>query len=229
MSGTWAGTPVFSSARFLRFRPREIRRLGAAEELTGDPPSPELEAGGTYELELLQFVPEGGDGAGSFHVATDKAVVRLLGEPVLRIGSRYDKPVLQLTAPPPPGYGTRASAVVIDADQSTTGPRLELPVRVKSSRRGAVAKTGLTTFGLVLLALPAAFHHPSTLLRASVVIGGALLAAWVQVFGAPTPRFDELPDWGRSPDPAAPSANSSGTPSGGPGSSAPPADRRELA
>lgn len=193
-----AGTPIFSPARFIRFHAcTAVDGSKRQTELTGKPPSLELRAGETYDLELLQFVPEGEEGAGTFNVVADGTVVRVLGEPAVRIGSRYDKPVLQLVAPTPSGYETRSTRLVIEPDLSTRGPRLEIPVRVESSRRGALAKASLTTLGLIVLTLPAAFHHPSTLVRAVLVLAGALLAGWVQVFGAPALNIRELPDWAR--------------------------------
>lgn len=189
-------TVSFKRARFFRFGHLTERGAPDVMELTGDPPAFHVQSGRTYELLLVQYqgTRRITDRA-FFSVGADGSVLEVIGQPVFEIASRYDEISVPLHALEQSTYGTRETVLRIDpAEGAPAGPRIELRFRVDAPLKGAITKATLSTMALVAIGLPAVLGAAQFNLWKVLLIGtGALITAYLQVFGLQLPRQITFP------------------------------------
>jgi len=177
----------FRNTRFLRFeRLSTIEASPVDIELTGDAPAFTLEGGKTYRLRLIQNQPELITDRTRFTIAADGTTVEVVGQPQFDIASSYDRIEIELHATSAKEFGTRDAVVIIEAAPGAEGPWLEIPVRVVAPTKKTAAVTALTVLGLILIGITAAFPLAAGV-KAGFVVAGAVLAAYMQMFGLSTP------------------------------------------
>jgi hypothetical protein len=195
-------TETFQASHF--YRVRRLLRAGDEEPIpTGNDGVLELQAGRTYELELLHSQPSTPPVPRRFLVDVDGATLRLIGHRAFDIASRYDQPLLRVLATPAAGIEDRETVIDIRPDEGVTGPTLSLPVRVVADTTRAATIAGLQALALIAVALAGTVAFASHGVRIGVAVAGALLAATLQLLGWAPLRTPTIP----SASPAAPSAS----------------------
>jgi hypothetical protein len=188
-------TESFEAARFLRLAevvPRD--RAAASVPLEGWPPAFSLEAGKTYEVRLLQNQPQLITDRRQFTVGVDGTVLDLLGEPRFDIASSYDQIVIDIHARVPKQFSISETVVVIEPADEGLGPRIEVPCRVVASAKRAASVTAATTLGLTLIGAQTVLPV-SHGLKAVLVVVGAFVAAYLQMYGFGRPTPPEPTSW----------------------------------
>jgi hypothetical protein len=180
-------TESFRSARFLRFLrlvPRE-QDLGSDLEVDFDRKLQafKLEAGKTYDLQLLHSQPGDVTTRESYSVDSDGSIVQVVGRRGFDIASRYDRITITIYATIPPAYEARDTLLVVEPAAGVHGPRLRLPVRVESSKTRAAAIAGGTIAALIALGMPAFISNDLLGLKIFLLTAGATVTGILRVFG----------------------------------------------
>jgi hypothetical protein len=182
------GTQSFRSARFYRFHRVAEFEAGESDALEIDESGVfELVGGKTYELAIFHHQPTDVVRPERFNISVDQGVIQVVGRTYFDIASRYDIVTVPFHAVESPVYETRSTIILVEPAEGVEGPRLRLPLRVKTSRgRAGVAVAG-SAAGLFLVALPgiwksAGGNMPLEWALPTSVIG-SLMVAFLAVLG----------------------------------------------
>lgn len=160
----------FSDARFVRFE--EVAEAGQATELAtvDDQGRLELESGKTYVLRLVQHQGQAISDTRAFVVSTDNAHVTVIGRSGFDVASRYDEIAIGLQVVPLSGVKSLETVIVVEPAPGGSGPRLQLPIRIKPPTSQAVLSVIGPVGVLAALGVPSALNASQELTIALVVV-----------------------------------------------------------
>jgi hypothetical protein len=154
----------------------------------------ELDAGRTYDLELVHaqraapLTPE------PYSVDVDGTAIHAIGRAGFDIASRYDRVVVRLSTTQAAGLEDRQTVVTIHPSKAVMqGAGIEIPVRVKANRNRALAIGGGQALALVLVALASTLTMISLGARIALAVVGAIVAAGLQLIGSTTLKTPTMP------------------------------------
>lgn len=177
-------THTFKDARFLQVL-RLIASTEPLDEVPFDPASQcyHLKPAANYELQVLQYQPELISATSTFSLSIDSSIVRILGEPFLRVSAEYDRLRVGLCTTDAPNARERRTVLSIKPDAGVTGPEIRLPMHIQTPAGRTVATAAATGAALVALGLPGLLTEIPTAARASILFFGAAGATWLSVVG----------------------------------------------
>jgi hypothetical protein len=194
-------TDSFREARFVRVL--QLRGTGeAAATSPGDDGVFELRAGRTYDLELVHAQRTAPLRPEPYLVEADGTALRTIGRAGFEIASRYDRVVVRVGAAQATGLEDRQTVLAIEPGAGVQGARIELPVRVKASRKRAFGIGLGQALALISVALASTLTMVPLGVRIGIAVTGAVVAAVLQLIGATTLRTPTMPS---VPKPAGPS------------------------
>ena len=145
-----------------------------------------LEGGKTYELGLAHSQPADVTTREHFTISADKGILDVVGRTILEIASRYDLVTVPLHAVHPPTNQARTTVLLIEPEQTLSGPRLRLDIKVSpSTKRVAVVSAG-QALAAVLIGLPAILKG-QLLLQFVSLSAGTIIFALLSIFGLKRP------------------------------------------
>ena len=173
-------TETFGSARF-----GYVLRLNHGQDSLGidtESHSYRLISGEEYELEFLQAQPGLISTSTVMNVVLDGTTLQPIGPAQLSIGSPYDVQSVRMVATTITS-GVKYTTIGLRPGDGVQGPVLDIPVEIHPSL-GNNVKVGLgTTVPLVLIGLSSVLTDISTPWKVLIVSVGAVLAAYLSVFG----------------------------------------------
>lgn len=206
-------TDSFRAARFLRFlglKPtgKDVNTLS----VRGDDPAFELEAGNTYDLQLLHAQRSEPAEPEPFEVVADGTAVGVIGRSGFDIASRYDRITLRIHAAGSTGLEDRETILAVRPGAGVQGPRINLRLRIKARRGRAIGVASAQSAALIAVALAGALTPLAIEVRITMAVAGAIIAAGLQLIAAPPPRAPWVPGVpSTTPQPAKPATGTGGT------------------